>query len=557
MEIDGKKQEMSEKEKRIRSITQLYYSRPDIQKAIFEFSKNREISPRFFEGFGKRPDTFNFPGDIFQLVKKGATSFHCSEEIWSDPMQIKTGMSREESNKIRSGWDLLIDIDCEKGMDYSAIVAKATIESLKQNGVQNFGLKFSGSKGFHILVPSKAFPQEINGIKMSELFPELPRIIMGYLRHYSRRAIQETLMKKGDSEEKKKLSLENFVPPKIQEKLMNELLKSEKKSSRKVCKKCSNVATPYLKVEFTCDRCGIVEERSFREGKGTVPPCYKCKQKMKFKPIQPFHICEKCEINSLKFPDKFEDEPIDIFALMELDMILVSPRHLFRMPYSLHEKSSLASVVLDEKDLDEFIKNPEYKNKVADPLRIKIKKFMPNSEENEAGELVMQALDWAKESGFDKEIDRKVEGKYAEFKPIKLEKLTEEQFPPCIKKILEGGMKDGKKRSLFALINFFRSIGLEKEELEKKIYEWNEKNPEPLKKGYLQSQLIWSYRRKPIMPPNCRDFYKDLGVCNPDRLCDKIKNPINYTIRINFAKNGPPKEQQTKKKKGKNNLNKN
>ena len=44
-------------------------------------------------------------------------------------------------------------------------------------------------------------------------------------------------------------------------------------------------------------------------------------------------------------------------------------------------------------------------------------------------------------------------------------------------------------------------------------------------------------QKKPIMPPNCRDFYKDLGVCNPDGVCNKIINPINYTIRVNFAKN--------------------
>jgi len=48
----------SVKEQRIRKITHLYYSNPEIKKAIFEFSKNREISPRYFEGFGKRPDSF-------------------------------------------------------------------------------------------------------------------------------------------------------------------------------------------------------------------------------------------------------------------------------------------------------------------------------------------------------------------------------------------------------------------------------------------------------------------------------------------------------------------
>ena len=494
-------------------ITQLYYSRADIQKAIFEFSKNREISPRYFEGFGKRPDSFGFKGDVFSMVKKGATSFHCSEEIWEDPMKIVTGMNEKQSNEIRIGWDLLIDIDCEEGMDYSARVAKATIEALHQNGIKNIGIKFSGNKGFHIIVPWKAFPQNINGIDTKDLFPELPRTIMAYLRNYSRKALEKDLP-------------EDF----------HEKFKDRIKKGRHKCKKCGDFVDEFLRVEFECKKCGIIEERSFKDGKGQLPKCYKCKGKMEYTPIEKFFICHKCEINSRNKPSNFEIEEVDLYQLMGLDMGLVSPRHLFRMPYALHEKSSLASVVLEEKDLDEFIKNPNYAKKIADPLRVKIKEFMPKVEEHEATEFVMQAIDWAEESGFNKEMKERASGKYSEFKSLKLENIKESQFPPCVKKILEG-MQDGKKRGVFVLINLFRSIGMEKEELEKRIYEWNEKNDVPLKKGYIHSQLVWSYRRKPIMPPNCQEFYKNLGVCSPESICKKIKNPINYVVRKNFIEN--------------------
>src|SRR3989344_3410359 len=110
------------KEQRIRKITQLYYSRKEIQKAILEFSKKREVVPRYFEGFGKRPDILQYLGDIFELTKKGATSFHCSEEIWTDPLEIQTGMAEQKLNELREGWDLLIDID-SKYVDYSKISA--------------------------------------------------------------------------------------------------------------------------------------------------------------------------------------------------------------------------------------------------------------------------------------------------------------------------------------------------------------------------------------------------------------------------------------------------
>jgi hypothetical protein len=180
------------KEQRIKKIINLYYSRKDVQKAIFEFSKNREISPRFFEGFGKRPDTFQYENDVLGLAKKGATSFHCSEELWENPLNLETGMSEKELNELRIGWDLLIDIDC-KWFDYAKLAAISIVETFKQHGIKEVGVKFSGSKGFHILLPWKAFPKEISGKNIKNLFPELPRKLIAYLRFYSEKIMLELL----------------------------------------------------------------------------------------------------------------------------------------------------------------------------------------------------------------------------------------------------------------------------------------------------------------------------------------------------------------------------
>ena len=169
------------KEQRIRSITHLYYSRPDVQKAIFEFSKNRELVPRYMtDSFGKRPDALEYLGDLFELVKSGATSFHCSQEIWSQPLSLVTGMSEAQLNDLRVGWDLILDID-SKYLDYSKILAQLIIRVLNFYGVKNIGIKFSGSKGFHIIVPWKAFPKQINGVETSSMFPELPRILTKFI----------------------------------------------------------------------------------------------------------------------------------------------------------------------------------------------------------------------------------------------------------------------------------------------------------------------------------------------------------------------------------------
>src|SRR3989338_4848135 len=118
---------MEEKEKRVRAITKIYYSNPSVKEAILKFSKDREIVPRYFEGFGKRPDSLQYESDIMGLVNKGATSFHASEEIWEDPLKISSDMTQEELSKIRKSWDLLIDVD-SKYLDVSKILSKIIIE---------------------------------------------------------------------------------------------------------------------------------------------------------------------------------------------------------------------------------------------------------------------------------------------------------------------------------------------------------------------------------------------------------------------------------------------
>jgi DNA primase catalytic subunit len=496
-------------EERIRKITFLYYSRPEIQKAIFEFSKNREVSPRYFEGFGKRPDVLEYPGDIFELVKKGATSFHCSEELWSDALKIETGMNEKQLNNIRKGWDLLIDIDC-KWFDFSKKAARAIINTLNSYGVKNIGIKFSGSKGFHIIVPWKSFPKEIAGEPSKNLFPELPRKIVSFLRFKS----EEEMKRLINSED-----LSQFDKTKI------------KKGIK--CNNCKSVATTLLYINYICPKCRRQEFRKIplNSDINKVYKCPDCRTNFDIKDSKEIFVCNSCNLSSEKNSRGFSRyEEYDLFDLMGLDLVLVSPRHLFRAPYSLHEKTSLASVVIDENELDNF------NMKDADPMKAKPKDFIPNSSEGEAEEFVREALDWYRENQSRMGVsNEKLSGTYAEFKPIKILNLTDELFPPSIKKILEG-VGDGRKRALFILINFFRSIGIEKEDMEKKIYEWNNKNEVPLKEGYVMTQLKWAYGKKPILPPNfSADFYSALGIIpTPEEII--LKNPVNYVIKKNTLK---------------------
>ncbi len=97
-------------------------------------------------------------------------------------------------------------------------------------------------------------------------------------------------------------------------------------------------------------------------------------------------------------------------------------------------------------------------------------------------------------------------------------------------------MEDGRKRALFILLNLFRSAGMEKDELEKRIYDWNKKNKIPLKEGYIKSQLLWSYRNKIIPPPNFeKDHYKGIGIIPTEEEL-RYKNPVSYLAKKSFAK---------------------
>jgi len=882
-EKEEKKPEPSAKEKRIRSLTTLYYSRKDIQKAIFDFSENREVVPSYMmESFGKRPDSLQYPGDIFGSVKKGATSFHCSEELWKDPLQLSTGMNEDQMSDLRTGWDLLFDID-SKYLDYSKVFAEIIVKILNFYGVKNVGIKFSVSGDTPILVRDKkevfliSIKEAIGLIKkgkklevlsldknrklrFSKIYDFLEHKDVLYEINHSQSTIplkvtghhsvfvwdkgeiiqrKVTELKQGDflisyNTEKnpfikdefeiinqfefsknqhskrlikqkikptrelmrligyflaeghvtniinqvgfsfnkneteyiedvknllflitgKKISIrhpnnnstqilihskewasffDNFCGKKknkhiplfswkLSKKLFLEMLKGYirgdgykigkygiviKSVSKKLitemtwlcelngisCNLSLEKNKPHKLLQGTLFKGGLIYmlripksellglEFSRKRNKFSPFPGSKIfpidglkfvykqiKPKMfnyhraeqvtlnkkranlnrirkvldwfyQFKSEEPdensrkilssyeklfgshmsvieikkinkkkenlvydisvektesffgnyypvllhnsgskgFHIIVPWkafpkEINNVKTSEMFPEWPRivtkfiidsskkelikrvttltakadsskyvkDFQAPKEVmpDLILVSPRHLFRAPYSLHEKTALASVVLSPEELENF------QPKDADPLKVTVKNFMPDSVEGEAADLLREALDWHKNQNPEEKINTTT--KPRDFKPVKISNLSDEFLPPSIKKILQG-INDGRKRAVFILLNLFRSIGMEKEELEKRIYEWNERNKVPLKKGYIKTQIAWSYRNKPVPPPNYdKDYYKGIGI-TPTEEELRFKNPLNYIVRKTFQKNSQNKKSKKRK----------
>lgn len=421
-----------------KSTLLLYYKRPEIQEAIVRCAADREIGIMYGIGsFGKRPEMLRHPKDVLEFVKQGATSFHASEEIWSNPLNINSNLKRKDLDELRIGWDLVLDIDCPV-LDYSRVAADLLIKALKYHNISSISCKFSGNHGFHIAVPFKAFPKQVMDKDTKDLFPESPRFIAEYLQQMIKKPLAESLTKIEDV---------NTIARKI--------------------------------------------------GKD--------------------------------FKEVVKDNRFDPFTVLDIDTILIASRHLYRMPYSINEKSGLVSVPIA---LDKVI---GFDKDNAKPENVKVNEFVflndSDAKENEAKELFIQAYDFSLKKREMEERGNKGnnENKWEDLQ----EAIPESFFPPCIKSILNG-LEDGKKRAIFILMNFLTSVGWNYEQIDKLLEEWNKRNPEPLREVVLKGQMRYHRQhKKRVLPPNCDNqmYYKDFQVCNPDNLCSKIKNPVNYTRR--------------------------
>lgn len=453
-----------ERSERLKWIVRNYYSRRDVQAILAEQARSRETVPLYFDIFGKRPDTIEYSQDIENLALRGATSFHVSEEIWSNPLEVNTNLKEDQLNKLRVGWDLILDIDCNF-IEYSKVTAWLLCEALYFHGIKNLGLKFSGRSGFHIGVSFKAFPPVVNNIKTKDYFPQGPRLIAAYLKEMIAKDLGSRLLEMSSLKE-------------------------------------------------ISDSTGKPQEDLLDKDKNFNP-----------------------------------------FSLVDIDTILIAPRHLYRMAYSLHEKSGLASIVIKPEQLKAF--HPAW----AKPDRVFVKPFIPVPEPGEAKELLIQALDWNSKKEERKSDEERMKEKTKDidnernFSEVKISvedrSKLEEFYPPAIKAMLEGMKQDGRKRALFVLINFFKSLDFSNEEIEKIINEWNEKNYKPLKENYIATQLGWFRRQKKMLPPNFNNqhYYSEIGITIDD-FSLRMKNPINYVkkrLRMLHSEHGEKKYYGRKK----------
>jgi hypothetical protein len=223
-----------------------------------------------------------------------------------------------------------------------------------------------------------------------------------------------------------------------------------------------------------------------------------------------------------------ENGEINPFKIVSMDIF--GSRHLFRLPYTLHEKTLYVSLPIRPEDVSKF----EIQQALPEKTKVDVRFLAPKTSLHDAEALVIEALDWSTKHMAEvrEEIPKILIKK-------KIRTIPEEYFPPCVKGALQG-LVDGRKRSLFILTNFLRNMGWSLEKIESKIMEWNEHNTPPIRTNYLRTQLRWHFRQqRNLLPPNCdnENFYKAIGICKPDEICTNgtdtiaIKNPINYPFK--------------------------
>ena len=88
--------------------------------------------------------------------------------------------------------------------------------------------------------------------------------------------------------------------------------------------------------------------------------------------------------------------------------------------------------------------------------------------------------------------------------------------------------------------------------IEARLKGWNKQLKTPLREGELLAALHQHQKKKSgVLPPNCdnRAYYLAIGVCHPDTLCAKIKNPVSYVrLKENMRKVREEEEKKQQRK---------
>jgi hypothetical protein len=464
-------------------LVKRHYKQAHVQEAMLAISQGKEVVGSFGgTGYAQRPNMIMYPDDIMTQVEAGITSFHVSEETWQNPISLVPGMDTKEMDGIRTGWDLIIAIDCNH-WEYSKIAAHLIIQALEHAGLTCVSCKFSGNHGFHIAVPFECFPEEINGKKVASLFPEAPKIIAEYLKDRIE-PLQDVPENRKD---------DTSLSAQILRHEQDGQMVSEEETIQKIAEKTN---LPFAE---------LVMDKTTTKGET----------------VKRFHALN----------------------ILEIDTLLISSRHLVRHVYSINEKSGWVSVPINPSKVLDFNRDVAKIENFVKSRFIFLDRA--KAKEGEATALFQQAYDFSKthqQMILDDEKKKSSKRTYQEITSA----VPEEFFPVPIQQILKGLEDGRKraifilKNFLYSL--GWPPVAIQEYILE---WNKKNKDPlkEVVIKGQLRSLGRGS---RPILPPNYDNaaYYASMGIDTSEPLKRGIKNPVNDTLRRYYAVHGRPDEQK-------------
>ena len=245
---------------------------------------------------------------------------------------------------------------------------------------------------------------------------------------------------------------------------------------------------------------------------------------------------------------------MDFMKIIEIDTILIASRHLFRMPYSLHEKSGLVSIPIPLDALLRFDPKKEATPDQVDPSAYASYEFLAyNSQYGKDADILLSK---AYEDDYEEMMSHATVNRRAKDSSGTHFEITEEvaikEFPQSIQYLLNHPMEDGRKRALFLLLSFLHSIKWDEQHIKETIWDWNKRQHTPLRENYVTTQIQWfANQQRTISPPNFEhnSYYEGIGI--PKEVVDKdaqafrqltIKNPLQYVYHLKRAKQAGKKK---------------
>jgi len=160
-----------------------FYRNPEVLEAILLQVRGREVWVKWGEEPGPRPYSVDSLDElrelIFRRANAGIVKVYRSVEVFRDVSKLGECEPRE----LRKDWDYVIDIDSED-LERARKLASVLVEALQFYGIRP-RVKFSGRKGFHIIVTGRAFDifMEEDYVKAYEILPErITRFLLQVVR---------------------------------------------------------------------------------------------------------------------------------------------------------------------------------------------------------------------------------------------------------------------------------------------------------------------------------------------------------------------------------------